>query len=178
MWAFRSLFEFAPSQIASVQEAQPEDIELAVASSRKAFDNGPWRRMSAYDRGRLISRFADLVEKNLEELTGLESLDNGKPLSSSKGDFGLVIKTLRYYAGWCDKIHGQVIPIAGPYLCYTREEPVGVAAQIIPWNFPALMAAWKLGPVLATGCVSILKPAEQTPLTALRLGELILEAGT
>lgn len=164
-------------KICAVQEAQPEDVELAVKSARNAFDNGPWRRMAAYERGRIMSKFADLVEKNVEELAALETLDNGKPLSSAKGDFGLVIKTMRYYAGFADKIHGQVIPISGPYLCYTKEEPVGVAAQIIPWNFPALMAAWKLGPVLATGCVSILKPAEQTPLSALRLGELLLEAG-
>lgn len=115
--------------------------------------------------------------QNLPELTALESLDNGKPLTSSQGDFGLVVKTLRYYAGWADKIHGTTRNIAGAHLCYTREEPVGVCAQIIPWNFPALMMAWKLGPVLATGCVSIIKPAEQTPLTALRIGELAMEAG-
>lgn len=134
--------------------------------------------MSGMERGKLLYNLADLIEKNQDELAALESLDNGKPLSFSKAaDINLVIKTIRYYAGWADKIHGQTIPINGPYFCYTKEEPVGVAAQIIPWNFPALMLAWKLGPALATGCVSVLKPAEQTPLTALRIGELIMEAG-
>ena len=123
-------------------------------------------------------KFADLIEKNVDELAALEALDNGKPVAIAKAaDMHLVIKTIRYYAGWADKIQGKTIPIDGPYFCYTREEPVGVCAQIIPWNFPALMAAWKLGPALATGCTVVLKPAEQTPLTALRLGELIMEAG-
>lgn len=123
-------------------------------------------------------KLADLVEKNIDELAALESLDNGKPFSFSKAaDLALSLKTYRYYAGWADKIHGKTVPISGPYFCYTREEPVGVCAQIIPWNFPALMQAWKLGPALATGCTVVMKPAEQTPLTALRIGELIMEAG-
>ena len=123
-------------------------------------------------------KLADLMEKHADELAALESLDNGKALSYSRNaDIPLSINTIRYYAGWADKIHGRTMPHSGPHFLYTRDEPVGVCAQIIPWNFPLLMAAWKLGPVLATGCVSILKPAEQTPLTALRLGELILEAG-
>jgi aldehyde dehydrogenase (NAD+) len=134
--------------------------------------------MAAAERGKLLYKLADLMEKHQDELAALEALDNGKPFSFAKAaDIALCIKTYRYYAGWADKIHGQVIPISGPFLAYTKEEPVGVAAQIIPWNFPALMQAWKLGPALATGCTVVMKPAEQTPLTALRVGELIMEAG-
>lgn len=165
-------------RITSVQEAGKEDVDKAVKAARKAFDEGAWRRMGASERGRLMYKFADLIEKNVDELAALEALDNGKPVAIAKAaDMHLVIKTIRYYAGWADKIQGKTIPIDGPYFCYTRDEPVGVCAQIIPWNFPALMAAWKLGPALATGCTVVLKPAEQTPLTALRLGELIMEAG-
>jgi aldehyde dehydrogenase (NAD+) len=165
-------------KITSVQEASVEDVNKAVKAARKAFDHGPWRRMAASERGRLMYKLADLMEKHQDELAALEALDNGKPVSFAKAaDIALCIKTYRYYAGWADKIHGQTISIGGPYQCYTKEEPVGVAAQIIPWNFPALMQAWKLGPALATGCTVVMKPAEQTPLTALRVGELIMEAG-
>lgn len=165
-------------KITSVQEADVADVDKAVKAARKAFDEGPWRRMAAHERGRLLNKLADLVVKNFDEICALESLDNGKPLSFSRAaDIALVEKTYRYYAGWADKIQGKTIPITGPFLCYTREEPVGVCAQIIPWNFPALMQAWKLGPALATGCTVVMKPAEQTPLTALRIGELIMEAG-
>ena len=130
--------------------------------------------MSAYDRSRLINKLGDLIEQNLDELIVLESMDNGKPVSMARAlDFGGVLQTFRYYAGLADKIHGQTIPINGPYNCFTKMEPVGVCASIIPWNFPALMLAWKLAPALAAGCTVILKPAEQTPLTALRIGELI-----
>ncbi|MBV8318070.1 MAG: aldehyde dehydrogenase family protein, partial [Planctomycetaceae bacterium] len=123
-------------------------------------------------------RLADLIEENAEELSELESLDNGKPISESRNvDLPLVIDCFRYYAGWADKIHGQTIPIRGNYFCYTKREPVGVAGQIIPWNFPLLMAAWKWGPALAAGCTSVLKPASATALTALRLAELAVEAG-
>jgi len=161
-------------KITSIQEAGVEDVNKAVKAARKAFDNGPWRRMSGSDRGRLMYKLADLMEKHQDELAALD----GKPFGFAKAaDIALSIKCYRYYAGWADKIHGQTIPINGPYFCYTKEEPVGVAAQIIPWNFPALMQAWKLGPALATGCTSVMKPAEQTPLTALRIGELIMEAG-
>ncbi|KAF1315785.1 Aldehyde dehydrogenase, partial [Globisporangium splendens] len=164
-------------KIATVAEATPDDIDEAVKAARAAFE-GPWRTMAAAERGRLMGKLADLVEKNSDELAALEALDNGKPCSVAKAaDIALVVKTLRYYAGWPDKIHGQTIPISGPFFCYTKSEPVGVCAQIIPWNFPLLMAAWKLGPALASGCTVVLKPAEQTPLTALRLGELIVEAG-
>ncbi len=164
--------------IAQVAEGDAADIDLAVKAARKAFDSGPWRKTDARDRGRLLYKLADLVEQNLEDLAQLESLDNGKPLNESRSaDLPLVVDCFRYYAGWADKIHGQTIPIRGNYFCYTKREPVGVAGQIIPWNFPMLMVAWKWGPALAAGCTVILKPAEQTPLSALRLGELALEAG-
>lgn len=165
-------------KITSVQEASKEDVDIAVHAARQAFDNGPWRKMAAADRAALMFRLADLIEKNVDELAALEALDNGKPAAVAKaGDFFLVIRTLRYYAGWADKIHGTTFPIIGPFQGYTRLEPVGVCGQIIPWNFPALMMAWKLGPALATGNTIVLKPAEQTPLTALRIAQLIQEAG-
>jgi aldehyde dehydrogenase (NAD+) len=164
--------------IAEVAEGDAADIDLAVKAARKAFDSGPWRRMDARDRGRLLNRLADLIEQNVDELAELETLDNGKPIAESRnGDLPLVIDCFRYYAGWADKIHGQTVPIRGNYFCYTKREPVGVAGQIIPWNFPLLMVAWKWCPALAAGCTIVLKPAEQTPLTALRVGELALEAG-
>src|SRR6516225_8456094 len=164
--------------ICQVAEGDKADIDLAVKAARKAFEQGPWPKMNASDRGRLLHRLADLIEKHQEELAQLESLDNGKPLGDSKAaDLPLTIKCYRYYAGWADKVHGKTIPVDGPYFCYTRHEPVGVVGQIIPWNFPLLMQAWKLGPALACGCTVVMKPAEQTPLTALRVGELILEAG-
>jgi aldehyde dehydrogenase (NAD+) len=164
--------------IAEVAEGDAADIDLAVKAARKAFDSGPWRKTDARDRGRLMYKLADLIEQNVDELAELETLDNGKPIGESRqGDLPLVIDCFRYYAGWADKIHGQTVPIRGNFFCYTRREPVGVAGQIIPWNFPMLMVAWKWGPALAAGCTVVLKPAEQTPLTALRLGELALEAG-
>ena len=164
--------------ITEVAEGEAADIDLAVKAARKAFDSGPWRKMDARDRGRLMNKLADLIEEHVDELAELETLDNGKPISESRnGDLPLVIDCLRYYAGWADKIHGQTIPVRGNYFCYTIREPVGVVGQIIPWNFPMLMVAWKWGPALAAGCTVVLKPAEQTPLTALRMGELALEAG-
>ena len=164
--------------IANVAEGEKTDIDKAVRAARKAFDTGPWRKMNARDRGRLIHRLADLMEENKEELAALETLDNGKPINDSRNaDLPLTIDCYRYYAGWADKIEGKTIPVNGPYFCYTRHEPVGVVGQIIPWNFPLLMQAWKWGPALATGCTVVLKPAEQTPLSALRVGELAMEAG-
>jgi aldehyde dehydrogenase (NAD+) len=134
--------------------------------------------MAAAERGKLLNRLADLIEKNIEELATLESLDNGKPRHvAMAADLPLVIACYRYYAGWADKIQGKTIPIGGDYFCYTRHEPVGVVGQIVPWNFPLLMQAWKLGPALAAGNTVVLKVAEQTPLSALRVGELIVEAG-
>ncbi len=164
--------------IARVPDADEHDVNRAVASARRAFDEGPWSKMSATERGRLMFKLADLIEANKKELAALETLDNGKPLRDAlAADLPLTIACYRYYAGWADKVQGKTIPINGPYFCYTRHEPVGVCAQIIPWNFPLLMQAWKWGPALACGCTVILKVAEQTPLSALRVAELAMEAG-
>ncbi len=164
--------------ICQVAEGDKADIDLAVKAARKAFEEGPWSKMNASDRGRLLNKLADLIEENADELVALESLDNGKPLADSRtADLPLTIKCYRYYAGWADKIHGKTIPVEGNYFCYTRHEPLGVVGQIIPWNFPLLMQAWKWGPALAAGCTIVLKPAEQTPLTALRVAALAQEAG-
>ncbi|XP_076681051.1 aldehyde dehydrogenase [Andrena cerasifolii] len=165
--------------IAEVQEGDAADVDVAVEAANKAFQLGsPWRTMNASQRGSLLHKLADLMERDRTYLASLETLDNGKPYSVAYGaDVPASIATLRYYAGWADKNHGQVIPMDGPYFGYTRHEPVGVCGQIIPWNFPLLMMAWKLGPALATGNVIILKPAEQTPLTALYVAQLTKEAG-
>jgi phenylacetaldehyde dehydrogenase len=170
--------------LAQVAAGDQPDIDLAVKAARKAFEAGPWRKMTASERGRLIWKLSDLVEAHLEEFAYLESLDNGKPLTIARAaDVPLAVDLFRYMAGWATKIEGHTIPISVPYtpgakyFTYTLKEPVGVVGQIIPWNFPLLMAAWKLGPALATGCTVILKPAEQTPLSALLLGELVCEAG-
>jgi len=164
--------------ICQVAEGDKADIDLAVQAARKAFEHGPWPRMSAADRGRLLSKLADAIEANKDELAALESLDNGKPIADSlNADLPLTVKCYRYYAGWADKVHGKTIPIEGEYFCYTRHEPVGVVGQIIPWNFPLLMQAWKWGPALACGNTVVLKPAEQTPLTALRVAQLAQEVG-
>jgi aldehyde dehydrogenase (NAD+) len=164
--------------ICQVAEGDKADIDRAVKAARKAFEEGPWPKMDASERGRLLQKLADLIEQHQEELATLESLDNGKPYRDAFNvDLPLTIKCYRYYAGWADKVQGKTIPIEGPYFCYTRHEPVGVVGQIIPWNFPLLMQAWKWGPGLATGCTLVLKPAEQTPLTALRVAALAQEAG-
>ncbi|MBD8137347.1 aldehyde dehydrogenase family protein [Peribacillus frigoritolerans] len=164
--------------LAVVSEAGPEDVDKAVKAARTAFDNGPWKKMSASERSRLIYKLADLMEEHKEALAQLDTLDNGKPIGeTTNADVPLAIDHFRYYAGWTTKIVGQTIPVAGNYFNYTRHEAVGVVGQIIPWNFPLLMAAWKLGAALATGCTIVLKPAEQTPLSALYLGQLALEAG-
>src|SRR5579863_406101 len=170
--------------LAQVAEGDRDDIEQAVRAARKAFDNGPWRKLTSSERGRLIWKLADLIEQHTEEFAYLESLDNGKPLTIARAaDVPLTVDLFRYMAGWTTKLEGNTIPISVPYtpgakyLAYTLREPVGVVGQIIPWNFPLLMAAWKLGPALACGCTVVLKPAEQTPLSALYLGELLLEAG-
>ena len=164
--------------MAQVAEGDREDIDRAVKAARKAFESGPWPAMSASDRGRLIWQLGDLIEDHLEEFAQLESLDNGKPLTVARvADVPLAVDLFHYMAGWATKIEGNTIPFSPKYFAYTRREPVGVVGQIIPWNFPLLMAAWKLGPALATGCTVVLKPAEQTPLSALLLAELIAEAG-
>ena len=164
--------------ITSIAEGDSADIDLAVAAARKAFEDGPWRKTDARERGKILLRVMDLIEKNKDELALLETLDNGKPISeTTNGDLPLVIDCLLYYAGWADKIHGETIPVRGEFFNYTLREPVGVVGQIIPWNFPLLMATWKIAPALACGNTVVLKPAEQTPLTALRLGEICQEAG-
>ncbi|EEL69854.1 MULTISPECIES: aldehyde dehydrogenase DhaS [Bacillus] len=164
--------------LAIVAEAGREDIHKAVVAARMAFDEGPWSRMSTAERSRLMYKLADLMEEHKEELAQLETLDNGKPIRETMAaDIPLAIEHMRYYAGWATKIVGQTIPVSGDYFNYTRHEAVGVVGQIIPWNFPLLMAMWKMGAALATGCTIVLKPAEQTPLSALYLAELIEEAG-
>ncbi|MDB5388390.1 MAG: NAD-dependent aldehyde dehydrogenase, partial [Planctomycetaceae bacterium] len=174
---FETINPATEEKIADVAEGDSADVDLAVKAARKAFD-GPWSKLDARERGRLLHRLADLAEQHLEELAALETLDNGKPIRDSRAaDLPLAIDCLRYYAGWADKLTGDTIPIRGNYFCYTRREPIGVAGQIIPWNFPLLMTAWKWGPALAAGCTVIMKPAEQTPLSCLRLGELAMEAG-
>ncbi len=175
---FQTLNPVNESVIAEVAQGNEADVDAAVKAARAAFETGPWSKMDARDRGRLMNKLADLMEANLEELAALESLDNGKPIRDARAaDLPLAVDCLRYYAGWADKLTGDVIPIRGNYFCYTRREPVGVVGQIIPWNFPILMAAWKWGPALASGCTIVMKPAEQTPLTCLRMAELAQEAG-
>jgi len=175
---FPTLNPATAEKIVDVAEADKADVDIAVAAARKAFAVGSkWRTMDASARGKLINKFADLVERDRSYLAKLESLDNGKPVGDSDFDIGMAVDTLRYFAGWADKIHGDTIPVDGNLLTITRKEPVGVCGSIIPWNYPILMAVWKLGPALATGCTIVLKPAEQTPLTALCLGALSKEAG-
>jgi aldehyde dehydrogenase (NAD+) len=164
--------------ICRVAEGDKADVDKAVAAARRAFESSAWSRMNGSDRARLMHRFADLIESNADELAALEALDNGKPFNIARAaDLNLVVKCYRYYAGWADKLCGKTVPIDGNYFCYTRLEPVGVVGQIIPWNFPALMQAWKWGPALAAGNTIVLKPAEQTPLSALAIAKLAQEAG-
>ncbi|HEX8730436.1 MAG TPA: aldehyde dehydrogenase family protein, partial [Ktedonobacterales bacterium] len=165
--------------LAQVAEGDAEDINRAVAAARAAYESGPWAKMSPSQRGRLLWRVAELIEEHAEELALLETLDNGKPIKYSRAsDVPLTADHFRYFAGWATKIEGETIPVSIPnMLTYTLREPLGVVGQIIPWNFPLQMASWKLAPALAAGNTVVLKPAEQTPLTALRLGELICEAG-
>ncbi len=165
-------------QLCVVAEGDAADADAAAKAARRAFETGAWPKMSARERGRILYRVAGLLEKHKEEFAELETLNNGKPIYETlNADLPLAIETFEYYAGLADKIHGDTIPVNGNFFNYTLREPAGVVAQIIPWNFPLLMAAWKLGPALATGCTVVLKPAEQTPLTALRLAELFQEAG-
>src|SRR6266704_6289112 len=165
--------------LAKVVEGDSEDINRAVIAARKAFESGSWPKLTPSQRGRLLLKLADLIEQNAEELAQLETLDNGKPIRYSRaGDVPLTADHFRYFAGWATKLEGETIPVSIPNMfTYTLREPLGVVGQIIPWNFPLLMAAWKLAPALACGNTVVLKPAEQTPLTALRLAELIAEAG-
>ena len=169
--------------LARVAEGDAADIDAAVAAARRALESGPWSRMSPSARGRIVHRIGDLILQHLDEFAQLESLDNGKPFSVARvADVPLSADMFHYMSGWATKIEGKHIPLShlaapGEYLSFTRPEPIGVVGQIIPWNFPLLMAAWKLAPALATGCTVVLKVAEETPLSALRLGELLQEAG-
>jgi phenylacetaldehyde dehydrogenase len=177
---FASIDPATEQEIAQVAHGEAADIDRAVLAARRAFEQGPWRTMTPSARGQILWRLADLIQSNVEQLAELEAIDNGKPYSVAKAaDVPLAADLFRYMAGWATKIEGNTIPLSAPgrHLAYTLREPVGVVGQIIPWNFPLLMAAWKLGPVLAAGCTVVLKPAEQTPLSAVRLAELALEAG-
>lgn len=167
------------TRISGIGDASTGDVDNAVAAARNAFENGPWPEMKPGERSRLINQIADKMEAHAEELAQLETLDNGKPINFARGDVFASIGAMRYYAGWADKIHGSThnINMPGDHHVYTIKEPVGVVALIVPWNYPLVMAAMKLGPALAAGCTVILKPAEDTSLSALRVGELMLEAG-
>ncbi|MEI6324541.1 MAG: aldehyde dehydrogenase family protein [Gemmataceae bacterium] len=164
-------------KIATVSTAGVKDVDRAVKAARTALENGPWGRMDAANRGNLLFNLAALVEKHAEELSALEAFNSGKTIVDSQGDVGAVVNWLRYYGGWADKIEGKTVPVRGNFLSYTLRQPVGVVGQIIPWNFPLLMLAWKWGPALACGNTIVMKAAEQTPLTALRMCELAQEAG-
>jgi aldehyde dehydrogenase (NAD+) len=164
--------------IANVPEGDAEDVDRAVKAARKAFDEGPWPKMTAYERSCIMYRIADLLEKHNDEIAALETWDNGKPYEqASLVEVPMVVRIFRYYAGWADKIHGLTVPADGPYHVQTLHEPIGVAGQIVPWNFPLLLFAWKVAPALACGNTIVLKSAEQTPLTAIYAAKLFHEAG-
>ena len=165
--------------ISSIGDSGPNDVDLAVRAARTAFEDGPWATMKPGERSRLIYRIADLMEARAEDLAQIETLDNGKPINYARGDVAASIGAMRYYAGWADKIHGSThnVNMYGDFHVYTIKEPVGVVALVVPWNYPLVMAAMKLGPALASGCTAILKPAEDTSLSVLLLGQIMLEAG-
>ena len=163
--------------IAEVAQGDAADADLAVQAARACFESDAWRGMSARKRGRLLFKTADLLEARLDEFARLETAHNGKTLFESKIEISMTVNSLRYYAGWCDKITGSTLPVEGPFFTYTLREPIGVVGAIVPWNFPLNIASWKFAPALAAGCTMILKPASETPLTALLFAELILEAG-
>src|SRR5215471_4247241 len=174
---FKSLNPATEQVIATIAEGNEADVDRAVAAARRAFE-GPWRSMRAAERGHILLKWAELLKQHADEIAALESLDAGKPIAGVlRQDFPAAIDTLTYYAGWADKIAGDVVSTRDDALTYTVREPVGVVAAIVPWNFPLMIGMWKLAPALACGCTVVLKPAEQTPLTALRVGELALEAG-
>ncbi|HEY7836388.1 MAG TPA: aldehyde dehydrogenase family protein [Solirubrobacteraceae bacterium] len=176
---FATLDPATGRQIAEVAQGGAQDVERAVAAARAAFEEGPWASLPAAGREQLMLALASAIEERAQEFAQIESLDNGKPVGLAQYvDVAGTVAHLRYFAGWPTKIEGNVLPVSAPNMhVYTRREPVGVCAQIVPWNFPLLMTAWKIAPALAAGCTIVLKPAEQTPLTALRLGELALEVG-
>ena len=174
---FKVINPATEAELASVAEGDAADIDRAVESARSTYESGAWRSMSARKRGALLYRLGELCLGHIDELARLETMNNGKPLFESQIDVRLTADTLKYYGGWADKIHGETIPVDGPFLNFTLREPLGVIGAIVPWNFPMSLAAWKVGPALACGNTIVLKPAEQTPYTALRLAELALEAG-
>ncbi|SHN68668.1 aldehyde dehydrogenase family protein [Bradyrhizobium erythrophlei] len=174
---FKSLNPATEEVIATIAEGNEADVDRAVAAARRAFE-GPWRTMRAAERGHLLLKWAELLKRHADEIVEIESLDGGKPVSATlRQDFPAAIDTLTYYAGWADKITGDVVPTRDDALTYTVREPVGVVAAIVPWNFPLMIGMWKLAPALACGCTIVMKPAELTSLSALRIGELALEAG-
>ena len=174
---FKSLNPATEEVIATIAEGNEADVDRAVAAARRAFE-GPWRTMRAAERGHLLLKWAELLKQHADEIIEIESLDGGKPISATtRQDFPAAIDTLTYYAGWADKISGDVVPTRDDALTYTVREPVGVVAAIVPWNFPLMIGMWKLAPALACGCTVVMKPAELTSLSALRIGELALEAG-
>jgi acyl-CoA reductase-like NAD-dependent aldehyde dehydrogenase len=163
--------------VGAVAEGDAADVDHAVAAARACFTSDAWQKLSARKRGAMLAKAADILASRQGEIARLETLQNGKPLFESNIDCAMAIETLRYYAGWCDKLTGETLPVDGPYFAYTLREPVGVVGAIVPWNFPLNLAMWKVAPALAAGCTVILKPATETPLTALALGQVMLDAG-
>ena len=164
--------------ICAVAEAGAEDVDRAVKAARSAFESGPWAKMKPADRQRVLWRLAELIEKHADEIARLETLDNGKPIFESRQiDLPMVVNTFQYFAGWATKLAGQTLPVNPAFFTYTLREPIGVVGAIIPWNFPMIMVGWKVAPALAAGNTVVLKPAELTPLSAIRIGELAIEAG-
>ena len=163
--------------LAEVAEGDAADIDRAVQAARTCFDSKDWQGLSPRKRGALLFRLADLLEQRAKDFAELETRNNGKPLFESKIDIAMAVQTYRYYAGWADKLTGDTLPVDGPFFAYTLREPVGVVGAIVPWNFPLNLASWKIAPALAAGCTVVLKPAHETPLTALLLGDLVVEAG-
>jgi aldehyde dehydrogenase (NAD+) len=176
--AFPTLNPATEEVLTRVAEGRAEDIDRAVAAARKAFEDGPWSKMSGAERGRILWKLGDLLEARVAEVAGIETLDSGKTITeSSRVDVPMAADCFRYFAGWASKIEGETIPVRAPFFNYTLREPLGVVGQIIPWNFPILLATWKVAPALAAGNTIVLKPAEQTPLSALRLAQIAEEAG-
>ncbi len=175
---FRPINPATAEPMMEVAEGGVADVDLAVKAARKAFDSGPWPKMNAGERGRLMFKLSELLLTHADEVAELETIDAGKPITESRNiDIPMVAEVIAYYAGWATKIHGETLPSRGNGFLYTLREPVGVVGAIVPWNFPLLLASWKVGPALASGCTIVLKPSETTPLSALKLGELALEAG-
>src|SRR5688572_13493977 len=163
--------------LAEVALGSEADVDQAVVAARACLEGDAWKGLSARKRGALLYRAADLLEGRADEVARLETQQNGKPLFESKIDVAMTVETLRYYAGWADKITGHTLPVDGPFFTYTLREPVGVVGAIVPWNFPLNLASWKFAPAIAAGCTIILKPASETPLTALAMGDIMAEAG-